>query len=138
MQNLILLAEEQLHCAAEEERLSAEAKQFRDRKDEIRITLLPDAMKRAGLVQSNGKGSFTFPGGKVSLETSLKVSCTNDKKPALFRWLRANNLGDVIKEDVGVQALGTLVKDRREDNLPDPPGLSIFEQVKSRITKARK
>lgn len=134
---LVALAQEQLHCTDEEERLSSEAKQYRERKDDIRINLIPELMKKLGLVGSNGKGSFTFAGGKVNLESSIKASCTVANKPKLFAWLRRNNLGTLIKEDVSATSLASLVKDRRSDGLTDPPNLSIFELVKAKITRAK-
>lgn len=137
MAGVITLAEEMQQCKDEADRLTAHAKQYKDRYDQIRCELLPAAMRAQGLVQSNGKGSFTFPGGKVHLETSLKASCTVQNKPNLFKWLRRNKLDDLIKEDVSATTLASLVKERREDGLMDPPGLSIFEEVKAKITKAK-
>ncbi len=117
--------------------LEAQVKQHKDRYNEIRTRALPDKMRELGLVDNRGKGSFTFAGGKVHLETRLSASCAAANKPQLFEWLKLNGAGDLVKPDVHQATLTAFVKERRLDQLADPPGLSIWEETKAKLTKVK-
>lgn len=136
-EGLMQLAQEMLATKEESDRLEAEAKQHKARYNEIRETLLPDMMKALGMVSSKGTGSFTFPGGKIHLETSLHASYTKANEAVFFNWLKKNGAEDMIKEVVHPQTLGAFIRERRGDNLPDPPGVQIHEPMKAKLTKAK-
>lgn len=131
---LIPLAEEML---AEQEtiaNLEAQVKQHKDRYNQLRTREIPDTMRRLGMLNSAGKGSFTFRGGKIHLETRLSASCAQANQPELFAWLREHQAGDLIKEGVHQATLTAFVKDRREQGLEDPPGISVWEETKAKLT----
>ncbi len=132
--DLFEAAAEMLAAKNEADRLTAEAKQHKDRYDELRQTIIPDLMQKKGLVQSSGKGSFTFSGGKIHLETKLYAACTEANRPTLFSWLRKQKLGDVIKETVAPATLAALVRERREEGRDDPPGVSIHTETVAKLT----
>lgn len=132
--DLIQLANEMLTSKQESDRLEAEAKQYKDRYNQLRTKDIPDAMRALGYVNSSGKGSFTFAGGKVHLETKLSASCASVNQPGLFAWLRKQKAGDLIKEIVHPQTLTAFVRDRRAEGLEDPPGISVWEETKAKLT----
>jgi hypothetical protein len=136
-EGVIQLAQEMLAAKEEADRLEAEAKQHKARYDEIRETLLPDMMRTLGMVNSKGKGSFTFPGGKIHLETSLHASYAKADEVVFFDWLRSNGAEDMIKEVVHTQTLSAFIRERRGDDLPDPPGVRIHEPMKAKLTRAK-
>ncbi len=110
-------------------------KDLKARKDHLRKVLIPDLMKKAGLVNSQNKGSFTIPGRKIYLETRVNASVTEAMKPALFAWLRKQKLGDMIKEVVHSQTLSAFVRGRREDGLTVPPTVSVHEETVAKVMK---
>lgn len=134
---LISLSNELVHLKDEIDKKESELKQFKDRYDEIRKTLLPDMMKKLSLVTSNGKGSFTFSGGKIHLESRLYASCSGVGQPTFFKWLRKNGAADLIKETVNAQTLSAFIRERRGDGLKDPPGVSTHEEVVAKLTITR-
>lgn len=135
--DLIALANEMLTAKQEADRLEAEAKQHKDRYNQLRTRDIPDAMRDLGYVNSSGKGSFTFAGGKVHLETKLSASCASANQPAFFGWLKANKSADLIKQVVHPQTLTAFVKERREQGLADPPGVSVWEETKAKLTATK-
>lgn len=134
-QALVQLAEEAVACKETIDDLEAKVKEYKQRYDELRKTLIPEAMKRLGIVSDTGKGSFTFSGGKVYLETKVKAGCTKAMEPKFHAWLRSHNAADLIKEAVNVQTLSAFVRERRAEGLDDPPYISIFEEVTAKISK---
>ena len=132
--DLVLLAEEMLNTKTEIDRLTAEAKQYTDRYNQIRTRELPEKMKELGYVNSSGKSSFTFAGGKIHLETKLSASCASANQPVLYDWLNKNNAADMIKQVVHPSTLTAFVKERRAEGLEDPPGISVWEETKAKLT----
>lgn len=135
--DLIALANEMLTAKQEADRLEAESKQYKDRYNQLRTTDIPDAMRDLGYVNSSGKGSFTFSGGKVHLETKLSASCAVANQPVLFGWLAENKAADLIKQVVHPQTLTAFVKERRGQGLADPPGVSVWEETKAKLTATK-
>lgn len=135
--DLIALAEEMLTAKQEADRLEADAKQHKDRYNQLRTRDIPDKMKELGYVNSSGKGSFTFAGGKVHLETKVNASCASANQPILFAWLEANNAADLMKTVVHPSTLTAFVKERREAGLADPPGISVWEETKAKLTASK-
>lgn len=135
--DLIALAEEMLTAKQEADRLEAEAKQHKDRYNQLRTQDIPDKMRELGYVNSSGKGSFTFQGGKIHLETKVVASCTQANQPELFGWLKANKAADLIKAVVHPSTLTAFVKERREAGLADPPGVAVWEETKAKLTVAK-
>jgi hypothetical protein len=136
-QDLIALAQEMLLSKQEADRLEAEAKQHKDRYNQLRTRDIPDKMRELKFVNSAGKGSFTFDGGKIHLETKVNASCAAANQPLLYAWLRKNKSGDLIKDVVHPSTLTAFVKERREQGLADPPGISVWEETKAKLTATK-
>lgn len=136
-EDLIALAQEMLTSKQEAERLEAEAKQHKDRYNQLRTKDIPEKMRELKFVNSSGKGSFTFDGGKIHLETKLNASCAAINQPILFKWLRGNKAGSLIKDVVHPSTLTAFVKERREQGLKDPPGISVWEETKAKLTATK-
>lgn len=134
-EQLMALAEEFRTLRDEKDRLEAELKQVNDRYGQLRTKELPEAMSRLGMINAKGKGSFTFSGGRVHLETKLYAACTEENRPKLFEFLRKNNAADLIKETVNPQTLSAYIRERRGDGLKDPPGVSVHEEVTAKLVR---
>lgn len=134
-EGLIKDAEELRTLKDELDQKEAEVKQLKDRYDQLRKVIIPDKMRNLGLVKSNGKGSFTFGGGRIHLESKLYASCSEANRPTLFSFLRSEDAADIIKETVNTQTLSAYVRERRGDGLQDPPGVSVHEEVVAKLTK---
>lgn len=135
--DLIALAEEMLTAKQEADRLEGEAKQHKDRYNQLRTQDIPDKMRELGYVNSAGKGSFTFRGGKIHLETKVNASCTLANQPQLFEWLKQNDAADLMKTVVHPSTLTAFVKERREAGLADPPGIAVWEETKAKLTATK-
>lgn len=135
---LMELADELIHLEEELAELTAQVKEREDRKKQLRNREIPEAMSALGMVNAAGKGSFTFSGGKIHLESRLYASCSEEGRRLLFPFLRKENAGDLIKETVNASTLSAYVRERRGDGLGDPPGVSVHEEVTAKLTKAKK
>lgn len=58
---------------------------------------LPEAMQDVGM-----KDFRLNDGSRVEAKPIVRASPKEDMRPAMFRWLRENNLGDIIKTNVTV------------------------------------
>jgi len=89
-------------------------------------------MAEAGIVSEEGKGSFSLPDGStVYLTTSLYVSCRKADQEHLHQWLRANGLGDLIKETVHHQTLRAFAREQSEKGAPLPLVLTTHYVTKA-------
>ena len=90
-----LLGQEQLDL--EEEIIEIE-KELKDRKKELFLltsSTIPELMKEIGLT------SFSLDTGEtVDIKHIVKASIAVKNKVAAFKWLRDNNFGDIIKNQV--------------------------------------
>lgn len=117
--------------------LTAQLKQVDDRRKQLKSQLIPDAMKELGMVNSAGKGSFTYGGYKFHLEHKVMASCSEANRPLLFAYLKKNGDEGLIKETVNAMTLSAYVRECRADGLNDPPGVSVHEEVTAKMVKAR-
>lgn len=136
-EELIEAAEELSALAEQKGDLEAQLTQVKDREKQLKTQVLPDLMSKLKLVDSAGKGSFTFRGGRIHLESRLHASCSEAGKLLLYPFLRENGAGDIIKETVNAQTLSALVRERRGDSLSDPPGISVHEEVAAKFTRKK-
>ena len=106
-------------------------KELKSRRDQISKELLPDAMRAAGLVGDNGKGSFTLGDGtKIHLRTNLYASYVKAKQVAFFAWLIENGHKDLIKETVNANTLKAFVREQREEGNDIPQDLvTVHDEV---------
>jgi len=106
-------------------------KDLKFRKNTISKELLPGAMKAAGLVGDNGKGSFTLGDGtKIHLRTNLYASYVKAKQVAFFAWLIENGHKDLIKETVNANTLKAFVREQREEGNDIPQDLvTVHDEV---------
>jgi predicted nuclease with TOPRIM domain len=132
---LVQAAEEAHDLKDEIDRREAETKQLKDRYDQLRKQVIPDGMKALNMLNSQGKGSFTFSRGKIHLEQKLYASCTEENRPKLIAFLRQNGDADIVKETVNAQTLSAYIRERRGEGLNDPPGVSVHEEVTAKMTK---
>ena len=131
---LIEYAEEYRTLKDQKDQLEADLKGVNDRIKQLREVHIPQMMQKLGMVKGT-RGSFTFQGGKIHLETKLFASVPEPNRHGFFGWLRENGEGDLIKEQVNAQTLSAWIRSRREDQLADPPGVSIHELTSAKLTK---
>lgn len=134
---LAVLAEEMQGLKDQADELESQAKQLKDRYNQIRQQELPDLMQSLGMINSAGKGSFTFSGGRVHIETKVFASVRKDDVEQFHAWLRENKAEDLIKEAVNAQTLSAFVRERRGEDLPDPPYVVTYEERVAKITKVK-
>ncbi len=132
---LVKAANELADVSDKVDHLEDELKTLKARKDHLRKGIIPDLMRKAGIVDSKNKGSFTIPGRKVYLETRVNASVTEENRPSFFKWLKAHKFGDMIKPTVHSSTLTSWVKLMREDGKVIPPTVSVFEETVAKVMK---
>ena len=96
--------------------LEGHAKELRRTYDDLRQRKIPETMEACGMVGPNGKGSFTLEDGStIFLKTSLYASYDKSTEEEVFDWLRANELGDIIKLTVHNATFRATIKELFED-----------------------
>jgi hypothetical protein len=133
---LVKAATEFANLSDELDTAEAKVSDMKARREHLRKMVLPDLMRKAGLVDTKNKGSFTIPGAKIYLETRVNASVTEANKAKVFKWLKDNKLGDMIKETVHHQTLTAFVRSLREAGKEIPPTVSVFEETVAKMKKA--
>lgn len=102
--------------------------------DTIRLKLIPDKMD-----SENIESPFTVTGvGRVVLTPDAYVRVPADKQEALYKWLRENNLGDLIQGSVNASTLKASVKGWMKKGTPYPTDIiSVTPFTRASITKAK-
>lgn len=83
--------------------------------------------------------NFTHDGNQFYLNPKQHITAKADKRDDLFKWLRGNDLADLIQEQVNAQTLAATVRDiAREGEIPGALAecLNIYEQVGIGLRKA--
>lgn len=137
-EQLMSYAKELIGVEEELQQKEAEVNQLKDRRKQLRTQLIPDAMKALKMLNSKGKGSFTYQGNRFHLESKISASCNEANRPILFEFLRHQGDENLIKETVNPSTLSAYVRERREDGLNDPPGIAVFEEVTAKRTRLDK
>lgn len=91
------LAARQIELEDEVAELEARLKEKKKDLDKVMMVDLPDAMAAAGcqaFVTSNGNG--------ITVKKDISASVSEAKRAEVCAWLRANNFGDLVSEDVTV------------------------------------
>jgi hypothetical protein len=72
---------------------------------------------------------------KLTKDEDLQITVVD--QDGLFKWLRANNAGTLIKENISGAALKSHIEALGEENKPKPNEtiLKIWEQPKIKVTK---
>lgn len=103
---------------------------IKSRYEEVRRTELPDAMRAAGMVGGDGKGSFsTASGAKVHLRSDLHVNVKAENKAVLISQLRDMGYGDIVREDVHYQTLKSLCKELLSEGKAVPSSVTTFPET---------
>jgi hypothetical protein len=102
--------------------------------DLIRNKMLPDAMEKEGIASPMNLVGV----GKIVLTADAFVAVKSGMKEQLFDWLRANNLGDLMKEDIASSTLKAFVKGRIRDGKEYPDDLiNVTPVTRASITKLK-
>lgn len=131
------LAEELLALGDRIKDLAAEKSAAQARYDELRKSVIPDTMRKLGMVTSDGRGSFTFGGGRLSLQNKVYTSCPAANREALIEYLKANGAADLVRETVNDQTLGAHVRALREEGQPLPPMVNVYDEQAVQLTRSR-
>lgn len=75
--------------------LTEKLEQKQLRLDELKNKLLPDLMQEVGV-----KEFKLTSGAKVTVKDIIRASIKPENRPKAFAWLRKNNLGSLIKNEV--------------------------------------
>lgn len=100
--------------------------------DVIRIETLPEQMEQEGLE------GFRLEGvGRITLTGDAYVKIVPGQADALFKWLRKQKLGDLIKEGINPSTLKAFAKARVEAGKSLPEGcLNVTPFTRASITKS--
>lgn len=110
--------------------LEDELKVRKERYRDLSEREVPELMETAGITDASGKGKISTGSGKlVYLKTNTFVNVRKDDKPKLFKWLRKEGLGSLIKEDVHHQTLSALVRERLDEDLKIPAFVTVTPQT---------
>lgn len=113
----------------EKKRLEKELKEVNQRITAIEEVLI-ELMESQDITQIKNSSLGTF-----SIKTQVFVSPRD--KEAMYRWLRANGHGSIIKESVHNKALNSLFSEiLQEESIPEEAGVNVF--LKSSISIKKK
>jgi hypothetical protein len=133
---LVELAEELYELQQRRDVLEAELKAIVDRQEQLKKKDVPELMQKLGIVRGN-KGSYTFSGGRVQLETKLYASVDREVDDVFHSWCLDNGETGLFKESVNAQTLAAWLRDRRSEGLPDPPGVKVWELTQAKLVRAK-
>jgi hypothetical protein len=92
------LGQQQIELQQELKEAEDQAAEIKKRLFQLTSVTIPEAMKEIGLK------SFEMETGEtLTVEHVIKASIANKNKDKAFKWLRSNNFGDLIKNQVVVQ-----------------------------------
>jgi hypothetical protein len=134
--SLMALAEEMALLTQQINEQEAALKPMKTRREQLRKIDIPDLMRALGMVNGN-KGSFTFSLGKLHLETRTFCSINDGEDEKLYAWLEENSLGDLVKKTVSGSALSAVVRERRGEELSDPPHVAVYEETAVKLTLSK-
>lgn len=98
LENLTTFAKEQLRLEAELAELEDQVKE--KKKELVKVTdqIIPDIMSSLGVQE------FKFEDGSViKIKGFVSVSIPKAKEQEAFSWLRSNNHGDIIKNEINLK-----------------------------------
>jgi hypothetical protein len=88
------------------------------------------------LMEVNELKKFTIDKvGTVYIEPDIYPTVLD--KPLFHKWLRANNFGDLIKEEVHYQTMKAFLKEQLESKNKLPEGIKIFPKSQVRIRRSK-
>lgn len=93
---------------------------IKEKKTQLEQTLFI-ALENAGLQNVKGEDGCTYY-RKEQMFANVKM----EDKPTFFQWLRDNDMGDIIKEDIHFKTLTAFVKEQLEHENPLPKYVSTF------------
>lgn len=113
MSELVKLGDRMEELKDEMSELDTKKKELKEEYDRLRFTLIPDMMRKVGIVDDSDKGRFTIQSGAlISLRTDLHAGYRKADEPKVFAWLREMDMGDVIKETVHHATFRSLARER--------------------------
>jgi len=113
-------------------------KEITVRYDELRFTIIPDLMQQVGIV-ADGKGRFTnSQGALISLRTDLHAGFNKDEEPKVFKWLRASDMGDVIRETVHPSTFKSLIREQVADGKAVPEFVRVHYETSAMLRRSKK
>ena len=114
--SLAVMGKEMVDLKDHIDELDAHVKELRRSYDELRQRKIPETMEACNMVGPDGKGSFTLADGStIFLKTSLYAGYDKSTEEEVFDWLRANELGDIIKLTVNNSTFRATIKELFED-----------------------
>lgn len=106
--------------------------QFQWQLDRLRQETIPTSFKE------NGISSLTVDGYRYTISQTMRASIKADKKLDAYKWLRENDLGELITETVNASTLSAQARKMAEDGLELEPDLFNVSIVPSTsITQAK-
>lgn len=98
MQALSQAVKSLVHWQQVEVAKQEEIKSIQDKIKKLSEEIIPEAMLTLGLDQLKLDNGL-----KLSVVDNVYAHISEEKKPEAYNWLRNNNLGSIIKNEIGVQ-----------------------------------
>ena len=141
LEQVVALGQQLLELQRQTESLEHQLATSKEALRELAEERLPAALHRLGL-----KGLPLSTGETINVEDLISVTITEEQREAAHAWLRANNLGDLIKnevvvtfgkgEDAQAQHLLSLVQNMRDSRLLTAGSVQQVERVHPSTLKA--
>jgi len=105
--------------------------------NKLRYEIVPDALKAAGILGDDGKGSCTTPSGrKVYMSTDTRAYVAQADAEMVHDRMRSLGFDELIRETIHNQTLTSWVRGRLENGEEIPEGISVYEQDRAALRKA--
>jgi len=135
MARLVEFGNELQDCRDELDRIKEAEKEVRARYDELRMTIVPDLMRKVGIV-ADDNGRFTnSKGGLISLRTDIHAGYNKDAEGKVFTWLRASDMGDVIKETVHASTFKSLIREQIAEGKAVPEFVRVHYETSATLRR---
>lgn len=119
------------------DRLEAQAKGVREAVKRLETLVIPDLMRKAGIV-SGTKGNFTTDSGaRISLRTDIHVGVKATEQHKLLGWLRDCGDDSLIRETVHPSTLKSHVKTLLKAGTKVPEFVSVFTETRAVLTRSK-
>lgn len=136
MSELVRLGEKMETVKDELDKLEATKKELKEKYDRLRFTLIPDMMRKVGIVDDSDKGRFTTGSGTlISLRTELHAGYLKQDEGKVFAWLRERDMGDVIKETVHHATFRSLAREFLGEGKPLPEFITQYYETSATLRR---
>lgn len=117
--------------------LKDETKEAQVAYDKLRKSEVLDALKSAGILDDEGKGSCTTPSGrKLYVTTDTRAYILQEDMVETYAAIKEMGFGELLRETIHPSTLTAWVRDRLENAEALPPGVRLYVEDKAVLRKS--